>query len=809
MVSRLRWNKVLRDAWQHKARSILVILAIAVGVATFGMLLTARHASIVDMYAGYWDNTPANVILYLDAFDQDLLPIVRRMPDVVDVEARHTSYARLQSGLDEWINMELTVLQDYDDSRINVVRPEAGMWPPGRRTMLLERSTFSIFDGAIGDTVTVEMPGGVQKQLPVLGTAHEFNYFSSFISRYAHGYITLDTLEWLGITPSYNQLHITLVPNPDAGGTASGGYMPDPAALERIRNEIVDHLERCGYRVNGFDDFLTRPGKHWAYDFFSALMLVLGGVGVLSLLLSGFLVINTVMALLAQETRQIGVMKAIGARRGQVMGIYLATVLLYGGLALIVAVPLGLLAGRWFADFGAMVMNYEIVSYGVIPWVLGLQAAIALGVPALSALLPVRAGTRKTVREAISDYGIGSVKSSLIDRAVARLRGLPRPLMLSLRNTFRRKTRLALTLGALSLAGAIFIGVFSTQQSMFGLLDDIMSLFSYEVEVFFQEPVRLQRIKAVAARVPGITRVESWLITDAKRVTADDSVGPTVSFYGLPVDQETVEPTMVRGRWLLPDDVNAVVISTGMLRQSPDLDLGDALVVEIDGHESTWQIVGIVLMTGNGGGNIGYTNYPALAKAARTVGYATNAVFKIQDAENPQTQKAIARALEEQYERAGMPVTTSQVIADILEANAGQFNMITTFLLVMAGLLAVVGGLGLAATMGLNVLERTREIGVLRAIGATNRALQGIIVVEGVLIGLLSWVLGSLLSYPLGNLLSGGVGMAFLGTWTDYVFSYPGVGLWLLVAVVVSAAASFWPARRAARLSVREALAYE
>jgi putative ABC transport system permease protein len=134
-----------------------------------------------------------------------------------------------------------------------------------------------------------------------------------------------------------------------------------------VRNNVTDWLERCGYTVTGFDDFLTRPGKHWAYGFFSALMLVLSAVGGLTLLLSGLLVVNATMALLAQETRQIGVMKAVGAQRGQVVGIYLSTVALYGGGALLIAVLLGLLGGRWFSDFGAMVMNYDIISYGLIP----------------------------------------------------------------------------------------------------------------------------------------------------------------------------------------------------------------------------------------------------------------------------------------------------------------------------------------------------------------------------------------------------------------------------------------------------------
>jgi putative ABC transport system permease protein len=191
------------------------------------------------------------------------------------------------------------------------------------------------------------------------------------------------------------------------------------------------------------------------------------------------------------------------------------------------------------------------------------------------------------------------------------------------------------------------------------------------------------------------------------------------------------------------------------------------------------------------------------------IGRATQAVFKIEDTTSLVAQKTMARALEEQYERTGMPVNSSQIIAEVIEMNVKQVDMIVYFLLVMAALLAVVGGLGLAATMGLNVLERTREIGVMRAIGASNGSLRAIVVVEGTLIGLFSWILGALLSYPLGNLLSGGVSTAFMGMWIEYVFSFWGVWLWLAVVVIVSTVASLWPARSASRISIREALAYE
>jgi putative ABC transport system permease protein len=466
---------------------------------------------------------------------------------------------------------------------------------------------------------------------------------------------------------------------------------------------------------------------------------------------------------------------------------------------------LGLAGGGWFTDFCAYVMNYTIDSYGLIPWVLYLQVGMAIGVPAIAALIPVYQGTRKTVREAVSDYGIGAGRAGFVDRLMARLRGLPRPLMFSLRNMFRRKARLLLTLGALSLAGAIFIGVFSTRASMLELFFDIFDLYGYEVEVNFEEPVRPQRIEAAAAQVPDVVGVENWLQLNGTRVLSGDTMGETFTFFGLPLDQQTVVPTMMAGRWLQPGDENAVVISTGTQRLL-DVAVGDELIVEMAGRKSVWRVVGVVLFPG---AEFAYVNYPTLADASGMAGRANKVVVQIEDADNAAAQKAAARLLEERCERAGLSVQSSLTVAGEFHRIMNQVDMVIYLMLVMAVLLAVVGGLGLAATMGLNVLERTREIGVLRAIGATNWAMWSIVVLEGLLVGFVSWVLGALLSYPLGNLLSGGVGMAFMGLWIEYFFSYDGVAIWLAVVAVVSALASLAPARRASHISVREALAYE
>ena len=122
---------------------------------------------------------------------------------------------------------------------------------------------------------------------------------------------------------------------------------------------------------------------------------------------------------------------------------------------------------------------------------------------------------------------------------------------------------------------------------------------------------------------------------------------------------------------------------------------------------------------------------------------------------------------------------------------------------------AVVGGLALMGATSLNVIERTREIGVMRAIGASGGTLLQIFMGEAVVVGVLSWLAGMLVAIPLSKFLGDAVGIAFMQTPLTWRFSLPGSSFWLLMVVLLAAVASFLPAWRATRVSVRESLAYE
>ena len=104
--------------------------------------------------------------------------------------------------------------------------------------------------------------------------------------------------------------------------------------------------------------------------------------------------------------------------------------------------------------------------------------------------------------------------------------------------------------------------------------------------------------------------------------------------------------------------------------------------------------------------------------------------------------------------RAEFESDTTQTATEVLASIRGITAVVVSFMTVMAVLIAVVGGLGLMSTMSINVMERTREIGVMRAIGASNSDIQSIVIVEGMVIGMISWAISILVSIPITGLLT-------------------------------------------------------
>jgi putative ABC transport system permease protein len=777
-----RWRKVLRDLWHNKARTVIVVLSIAVGVFAVGMIVSMQIMMEDDLSASYAATNPASAELYPAAFDEDLVEVVRGMDGIREAEGRRNISVRLKVGPDAWRSLSLDVIQDYNDMRLNKIAPVGGAWPPPKREMLIERASLPLTNANVGDTVVIETPDGKQHQIRIAGLAHDLNKPPARFVGMPFGYITFDTLEWLGFSRDFDQLRILVAENET-----------DKEHIQAVADQVQDKIEKSGRTVYWI--WIPEPGEHPANEDVQPLLIILGVLGTLSLFLSGFLVVNIISALMTQQIRHIGIMKAVGARTSQIVSMYLGTVLIFGLLSLVVAVPLGGLAAYALTGFMAGLINFDLGGFRIPPQALALEVAVGLVVPLLAALYPIFSGARVTVREALNSYGLGKglFGRNLIDRLIegvtTAIRTLSRPMRLSVRNTFRRKGRLALTLSTLTLGGAIFVAVLSVHASLLTTLDDALSYWNYDVEVYFARPHRIEAIEREALRVPGVADAESWNGNTARRLRPDGHEGPNINIIASPADTRLIQPTVLEGRWLLPDDENAIVLNTEVIREEPDIKVGDEILLKIEGRETTWRVVGIVrgVLTGR----IAYANQPYFARVVRFVGR-SSIVLIVADypeditypggathprgATQPEAafQSELAKQIKEHFDSRGLRVSSTETIASIRENVEYQVNIIVIFLAIMAVLIAVVGGLGLMGTMSINVLERTREIGVMRAVGASDGSVLKVFMVEGLFIGVLSWLIGAILSLPISQLLSYAVGVALTDAPLSYTFSTNG-----------------------------------
>ena len=799
-----RWRKVLKDLWSNKSRTVLAILTIAVGVFAVGYVSISFDMLLNDMDVDFQAANPHAAMIYTDLFDDDLLHSLRQVPGVAEVEGRSVVGATLPGELlpvprQDDVSITINALPRQGQMQIDIIEVEAPNVFPllGKGDIYLEKSALSAIPVEVGDSLELELYDGRRRTLRVVAIVHSVGDYPYNIMNAATAFASPETLEWLGGSVEYSQLLLTVAEN-----------KTDEAHVREVAAAVAEKLERTGRAV--YFTLILSPGHHYGYQITSTLGVMLYFLGALSVLLSAFLVINTINALLTQHIRQIGVMKAIGAHTTQLIGMYLVLVMCFGLIAFIIALPLAMNMAYGTLQFIAAYLNFDPGPMRVTPLALILMLLVAFGLPLLAALAPVWNGTRITVREAFASYGLGRsiFGSSWFDRLLEEVRGLPRPLLISLRNTFRRKTRLLLTLSTLVLAGAIFIGVYNLRAAMDVEIEKALGYILSDVNISFNQPMRTERVIPLALSVPGVVHVEPWAGTNTGLLSADRSTSTEIGLLAPPSNSILVESTMASGRWLQDGDENALVIGNTILTQRPELKVGDQVYIDINGRETEWVIIGVYSTAGNSIPPLVYADYDYVSRLLGQVDQTS--MLRIQTVEHDMvSQREVGDQLEQLYEDNGIQVGGVMLGAQLVASNKSTTDMLVYVMLSMSALIGVVGALGLASTMSLNVMERTREIGVLRSVGASNGAIQRIVLVEGLIIGIISWSLGALLAIPIGQGLCYVVGVSFLQAPMDFVFSMDGFLLWLAIVGVISVLACLAPARAASRMTVREALAYE
>jgi len=298
------------------------------------------------------------------------------------------------------------------------------------------------------------------------------------------------------------------------------------------------------------------------------------------------------------------------------------------------------------------------------------------------------------------------------------------------------------------LAGAIFISIYNLWASFDQVIQDIQGYFLADINITFSRGYRFDKVSAMAFSVPDVSGVEGWLEYGGTLVSENkEEAGRQIMFVAPPSTSTLIQPIIASGRWLTTSDENAVVVGNQILDMFPNLKLGDIMTIEIDGKETKWTIVGFYTITGNPDVPLVYVNYEYISKLVGEPGmvYSLRVITSKHDSI---TQNKVNDQLQAIFDERGVQVTSVRLGADFVRDQTAQTDIFVYFMLVMAAMIAIVGGLGLMGTMSINVLERTREIGVMRAIGASNFDIQSIVIAEGMVVGLISWAISIFMSVP-------------------------------------------------------------
>ena len=784
-------KKSLTDLTRRKTRAVFAVLTLAIAVASIGIFAVSP---LMDQAMQGEVRASRLADLTLQTKPLVVTPAqlaeLRRLPNVTGVQALSVVQTRIWLG--ERRQKAIVVgIPSYTRQPVDRVTITSGA-APGAGTVLtdVQNAKGGRFDGAIGDTVRVLGVGDRMHTLRVSGVGRNLEWSQLGVNGdFVVLYATPETATLVAGEPGYSMLALRLADT-------------STAAANRTADDVREYL-RAETSFTRFSDLPTirEPGSYPGKELFEQLASLMNVFTILALLAAGVLVANTMGTLIGEQRREIGMMKAIGGTRRQIRGVYLRTAALLGAIGAVLGVFLGVVIANLMVQFFGS--TFFAISPG---WSISTPVVIAslvLGIlgPPLMALPAIRRGTRVPVREALEEVPALQGGVLVLDRLLRRLTFLPRTAQIGVRSVTRRTRRTIATVVQIALAVGTLVGVLALMNSVTSTTEAAWNELHYDLDL---NTAVGKQLDADADRLirttPGVAVAQPVLTNTVKAAGKDAAV------WGLS-PQPMFEQKVVAGRWFTAREEAAgapvTVIAKNMAREF-GAKVGDTVSIGTASGPRTLRIVG---MTGTQMENgllflTPLSTLRAILDSPDTV----NAYWVRTTAPDHALIDRTTTALEDRLATAGYSIGTNVRYVDQAR-NVDANRQISTAIGILGFLIVAISMVGLVNAITMNVLERTREIGVLRCIGARARDIRRIFAAEGLVVSLAGWLLGIPVGYAFARLLNWLL-LEVVGI--EFTFTFPPLNILIaLVGTVVLALLIMRiPIRRAVRFKPGEALRY-
>ncbi|OHE60578.1 MAG: hypothetical protein A2Y36_01210 [Treponema sp. GWA1_62_8] len=758
--------KAWKDVTEGKGKSLLVIFALALGLWGLGSVLVSWRILGRDLKENYLGTSPSHAVFTLKNPDPSILEAVKGLKDIESAEYRDLKMLRIEVYPDSWIPLWLFGVTDFENMELAKVVTESGEKKPAPGAILIERDGLGISSLETGSIALVRKDNR-NLEVPVDGVVFDPAMPPATQDHFIYAYTDMATFSALSGSESGKRLIVRFQ------GVNSG------ADVDKVIAKLRADLGSRGLDIGTAEvrAFLEHPHQ-WQLDM---LMAIIGIIGLLSFLLSSILVSQVVAALLAKQIRQIGILKAIGGTSARIAGIFTVSLLFFAVASGVIAIPLAISTGYAFSYFSAGILNFKILTTKLPAEIFALLIFSALILPFLFAFPTlVRAG-RVSVREALGET----------------------------RTLYRRRVtgRVVVTVLATALGVAIFNTGFNLRQSLTDFLATTRDSMRYDIQVVLTKPVPRGDFLKPFQTIPGIERTELWTGGRGELQTKLSGTDDGIGIVSLPLDSKVMAMKMAKGRWLESASEPEVVMNQGAIELFRQPEIGQTLTIGIAGRNRQLRLVGIAEEIDRPKIYLNEAFYDLWANPDHL---SNTLMITAMDGEYSAVM-ALKTGIEKAVKASDLSVLDVMSQAERVKIIADHLNIILITLLLLAFLVLGVSALGMASATTITVMERTREIGVLRAIGATPRRIIGLFVTEGMATSAAGLVLGLILSWPMSLAASVLFGNLMLGEGAVLRYAFSPDGFWITLAatVVFGFLASRIPAGGAIGMTTREALAYE
>jgi putative ABC transport system permease protein len=774
--------KALRDVQRRPLRTVLTVTGIMLGVAGLVAINHTGHNLADAQRETYAGARQPDFTVFVSQISPTLTDLVARQDNVQTVDTRMVRTTRTSAGAG-WFSTRLIGVEDFQEIVLSEPQLVEGRYP-GRGEVVYDIGAQELLGLEIGDTVALQRSGGAPTHyVQVTGFVQVPEVIDPTVANRATAFVpAVEARRFEG--RQYNNFLMVRV--------------DDARQTSATAGTITRLLNRRGIGTGSPN--VRDPEVFTGSRELETLLVLLRVFSIIGLALSGFLVVNTIAAIMVEETRQIGIIKAVGGSRRSMMIGYLGFASLIGLIAAILGLGLGLVGGRALTAYLAGLSGLFLPGFSVNWTDVALAFAVGVGVAVASALIPTWMNTRRKIAELLQNIGVvADFRRGLVHRITIFAARFGTIFAMGVRNLSRRPGRAAITVVVVAVAVSAFLGTEAVNRSVTTTVDNLYDLYGGEGWVSFEQPIDTG-FKRRLERHPEVIRAEPWTRSRA-------SIGSTrTTVWGLPADTQIYTARITEGAWLSRGNPTPVVLTVN-LAEAIDASVGDVITLDMEGRSNLVQVTGLVddESTFLGADAIGKV-FLRIEDQHRLLGRGQRAgIFAMQlSSSAPDDVDRILADIEESFaihEPQTVPMYQDQ------ESAARVIGILTLMLNAMVAIVGLVGLAGIVNTLIINMTERRREFGILRSVGASRQQLMRLLVTEGVALAMLGYALGLIIGYPLARYLVDLTGRQLFGL--EFHFSPEAFVGSLLVAVFASAAVALGPALIATRIRPIQVLRYE